>query len=291
MKVERNYIWIAAMVVMLVVAVVIPLFKSYSSVFSKEQTESECILRVVNNKIMLGDICIYEFIPVNGGLPMLGIERSMNYIENNDTVKTIEYSIHRSYIYSFLLGETEVTQQLWDCVMPVEVQHLDLAYNKRPVREKSYQEWEEFIQRLEFMTGRTFRVPNIDEWEFAARGGHLSKGYIYSGSNDVEEVAYYKGNTMKSYAKDGIYLVANKKPNELGFFDMSGGVSEFVFSHIKDVNPLTADLWRYAINSNKSGFQPMLTRGGDYNSEANECKMVFPASVSIKAGLRLVLEH
>ena len=84
-----------------------------------------------------------------------------------------------------------------------------------------------FITKLNELTGETFRLPTEAEWEFAARGGNLSKGYQYSGSNDIDEVAWYVANCRNSEGYLETHPVASKKANELGLYDMTGNVNEF----------------------------------------------------------------
>ena len=119
----------------------------------------------------------------------------------------------------FYIGQTEVTQKLWKAVMGYNPSRKKCP--KRPVTNVSYYEIEEFLHRLDSLTGMQFRLPTEEEWEYAARGGQHSKGYVYSGSNEVERVAWFNGNarTLKKVKK--------RSPNELGIYDMSGNVWEW----------------------------------------------------------------
>ena len=122
---------------------------------------------------------------------------------------------------NYYIGETEVTQKLWLAVMgnnPSAYGTLDC-----PVECVSWEDCQEFITRLNEMTDEQFRMPTDAEWEFAARGGNQSHDYYYSGSNDIDDVAWYYDNSNHT-----THAVGTKSPNELGLYDMSGNVMEWV---------------------------------------------------------------
>ena len=93
---------------------------------------------------------------------------------------------------------------------------------KKPVEQVSWNDCQTFIQKLNQLTGRKFRLPTEAEWEFAARGGNSSRGYKYSGSNTLGNVAWYDDNSGGT-----THDVKTKAPNELGIYDMSGNVWEW----------------------------------------------------------------
>ena len=118
----------------------------------------------------------------------------------------------------YFIAETEMTQALWQAIMgnnPSE----DKSNPLSPVNNVSWDDCQEMIAKLNELTGLTFRLPTEAEWEYAARAGYYSRGYIYAGSNDIDEVACYN---QPYYAS-----VASLKPNEIGVYDMSGSVYEW----------------------------------------------------------------
>jgi len=147
---------------------------------------------------------------------------------------------HSVTLDGYMIGETEVTQALWQAVMgnnPSEFKGDD----QRPVENVSWDDCQEFIEKLNTATGQRFRLPTEAEWEFAARGGTNSKGYKYSGSNNIGDVGWYWQNSGDRFLSgtdsdwdlvkieqnnSKTHPVGTKQPNELGIYDMSGNVWE-----------------------------------------------------------------
>ena len=128
-----------------------------------------------------------------------------------------ECPVHSVTLSSYYIGQTEVTQALWQAVMGKNPSYF--TGNDLPVETVTWDDCQAFIAKLSQLTGQKFRLPTEAEWEYAARGGKNSKGYEYSGSNKLGDVAWY--NSKKTHP------VATKQPNELGIYDMTGNVDEW----------------------------------------------------------------
>lgn len=121
---------------------------------------------------------------------------------------------------SFYISKYEVTEALWKSVMDT-VPRKEARGDNYPAT-ASYADWKKFIGRLNVLSHKQFRFPREEEWEYAMRGGCYSKGYTYSGSNKIYEVAWYRGNSENHFHEVGLL-----SPNELGLYDMCGNVAEY----------------------------------------------------------------
>lgn len=155
----------------------------------------------------------FKMIRVSGGTFRMGSPDS-DVFSNGSPV-------HSVTLRDYWIGETEVTQELWTAVMGSNPSNFK-GNNQLPVECVSYDDCKTFISKLNSLTGKTFRLPTEAEWEFAARGGNNSRGYKYSGSNNIGDVAWYDDNSGNT-----THPVKTKRANELGIYDMSGNVYEW----------------------------------------------------------------
>ena len=156
----------------------------------------------------------FKMIKVQGGTFTMGATP-----EQGSDVYDKDKPAHRVTLSSYYIGETEVTQALWKAVMGTNPSNWQ--GDNLPVEQVSWNDCQTFIQKLNQLTGRKFRLPTEAEWEFAARGGNSSRGYKYSGSNTIGNVAWYGDSGGSTHD------VKTKAPNELGIHDMSGNVEEW----------------------------------------------------------------
>ena len=218
----------------------------------------------------------FTMVTVQGGTFMMGSPNPEN--------------AHQVTLSTFCIGETEVTRELWKAVMGYMPWSVPDTLLQQPIANIYYSECMSFIDKLNEITGLTFRLPTEAEWEFAARGGNNSRGYTYSGSNDVDEVAWNPTNCSSAQ------FVGLKKPNELGLYDMSGNVWEMTknwygnYSTEPEVNPTGPET--PSVNNAR------LCRGGGYwssDSTASSCTvftrgMWYSDRRFFDLGFRLVLE-
>ena len=228
----------------------------------------------------------FTMIRVDGGTFMMGATKA----QDGDAYDS-ESPVHEVTLSTYMMGETEVTQALWQAVMGSNPSEFK-GNPSRPVECVSWNDCQEFLKKLNALTGKAFRLPTEAEWEYAARGGSKSRKTKYSGSNSLDEVAWYRKNAydVGSSSPDyGTHPVKGKAPNELGIYDMSGNVWEWCsdwygkYSGSAQTNPKGA--------SSGSG---RVLRGGGWYYFAGHCRVSFrnyqsPVSRDYSLGLRLAL--
>ena len=220
-----------------------------------------------------------EMVKVEAGTFMMGATSEMKHPYH------WEKPVHQVTLTNdYYMGKYEVTQALWEVVMGSNPSNF--KGDNLPVEEVSWNDCQEFISKLNSMTGRKFRLPTEAEWEYAARGGKKSRGYQYSGSNSISDVAWYSGNSGRV-----THPVGTKQANELGIYDMSGNVYEWCsdwygsYSSSSQTNPTGAD----------SG-SSRVYRGGSWIYIAWLCRLSYragntPGYRSYGLGLRLALSE
>ena len=215
---------------------------------------------------------------------MIHVESGVFQMGSNDGYDR-EKPIHQVTLDSFSIGETEVTQDLRNAVMGSNPSEFKGC--KHPVENISWNDCQTFIAKLNELTGKTFRLPTEAEWEFAARGGNKSKGYTYSGSNTINEVAWYFSNCSNMTR-----VVATKAPNELGLYDMSGNVYEWCqaweSSNYYSISPENSPI------GPSSGSFRVIRGGSWYGDDATVCRVAYrcsglPADTDSTIGFRLAL--
>ena len=237
--------------------------------------ENICFKVTVNSGSFTVNGALFEMVRVEGGTFRMGATS-----EQGGDAERDEKPVHRVKLNTFYIGKTEVTQALWQAVMGSNPSHFKGA--DLPVENVTWYDCQNFIQKLKSLTGQKFRLPTEAEWEFACRGGNNSRGYKYSGSNYIDNVAWYDGYS-------GAHPVGTKAPNELGIYDMSGNVWEWC-------SDWYADYTSYS-QTDPTGPQSgsyRVSRGGSWDGSARGCRssrriILNPTYRNFNLGLRLAL--
>ena len=257
---------------------------------AEEEAEKKRVRNSFETKTFNVNGVEFKMVAVEGGTFNMGCKR--NVLLKLFNVDTSEFPIHSVTLSDYYIGETEVTQELWEAVMGSNPSHF--KGDKNPVEMVSYNDCELFIYKLNTLlaaqlpAGRKFRLPSVAQWEFAARQGIAGRylNYKYSGSDDIDKVAVYRGNSGKR-----TYPVKSKEPNLLGLYDMSGNVWEWCsdwfgdryYSSSPQANPMGPSSGSYRVR-----------RGGGWSCFALACRVTnrgnaAPSDRENDTGLRLAL--
>ena len=231
-----------------------------------------------SNKTFTANGVSFTMVYVEGGTFTMGATSEQGSDASSDEKPT-----HRVTLSSYMIGQTEVTQDLWQAVMGNNPSRFTGGAS-RPVERVSWDDCQTFLRKLNSLTGQRFRLPTEAEWEFAARGGNKTKHYKYSGSNTLDNVAWYDENSGST-----THPVGTKSANELGIYDMSGNVWEWCsdwygsYSSSSQTNPQGPSSGSYRV-----------IRGGSWFNYAWYCRVSYrscrtPDGCDISLCLRLAL--
>ena len=216
---------------------------------------------------------------VEGGSYLMGATQ-----DQTDKDTYTDKPAHLVFLSPYYIATMEVTVQLWRTVMPEREIINPKGYPTVPISYVSWIDCQEFVRRLDSITGLPFRLPTEAEWEYAARGGAKSKAYRFAGGNEADSVGW-------TYSCSGNWKhpVGRKYPNELGLYDMTGNVSEWCqdiygpYTLSTQPNPCGADTGRYRV-----------TRGSSYdeciaNSHLSVRRWHLPETATEYIGFRVAL--
>ena len=252
--------------------------KSFTTLEEEPETPFE-------NKTFTVNGVSFTMIAVEGGTFKMGAQSSDSGGDNYDSdAESWESPVHDVTLSSYYIGETEVTQELWKAVMGSNPS--EFSGSQKPVEQISWNDCQEFITKLNELTGKNFRLPTEAEWEYAARGGNKSKGYKYSGSNTIGDVAWYWDNSSST-----THDVKTKQANELGIYDMIGNVYEWCQDRY------VANYYKSSPSTNPTGptyGSARVQRGCSWDGDAWRCRVSYrgchgPDDRDDSDGLRLVL--
>lgn len=245
--------------------------------------------------IPINDELSIKMIYVKGGSFTMGATS-----EQGSAAEYHEKPTHKVTLSDYMIGETVVTQELWQAVIGSNPSYFKGLQN--PVENVSWEDCQYFISKLNAITSKNFRLPTEAEWEYAARGGGKSKGYKYAGSNTLPDVGWFdEFKRLDGYT----HAVKCKRPNELGLYDMSGNVWEWCqdwygsYSSSDQLNPMghscPPPINYFDAEATRANGLSRVARGGSWYSRSSNCRVAARCSINPwyrfnYLGLRLVLD-
>jgi len=223
---------------------------------------------------------------VNEFIPLVYIQGS-NFQMGDRKGESIESRVHSVSIKSFYIGKFEVTQKQWKQITGSNPSSFPQC-EECPVERISYDDAKMFLNLLSEKTGKKYRLPTEAEWEFAARGGVKSMGYIFAGGDKIDKIAWNDNNAKKT-----THSVGTKQPNELGLYDMSGNVFEWCTDWFAEKYYKTSPVDN---PSGPSSGDTRVIRGGSWkykpgDLKATHRKFIRPGSRYNDVGFRVVREE
>ena len=272
--IRKNIWWILSLFVVLLVILLAIFLNKTPKTNSGESIQTTTALNSVLQNL------INNMVYVEGGTFTMGATTEQGDDANDD-----ERPTHQVTLSTFLIGKYEVTQEEWEAVMGSNPSHFKGA--KLPVEQVSWDDCQEFIRKLNELTGSGFRLPTEAEWEYAARGNYFGFSFAnekYAGGNNLDTVAWYRENSGFV-----THEVGQKFSNSFGLYDMSGNVSEWCsdwyssFSSSAQINPKGSSSGSYRV-----------CRGGEFSSTTSDCRVsvrlyLKPSDKVLFCGLRLAI--
>ena len=263
--------------------------QAYQDSIAEEQRQREAEINAFKPRDFTVNGVSFKMVAVGGGTFQMGATSEQQNAQSD------ERPVHSVTLDNYYIGETEVTQELWQAVMGSNPSSIT-GNSQRPVESVSWHDCQTFVNKLndllagQLPAGRRFRLPTEAEWEYAARGGNRSCGTQYSGSSSIGDVAWYLDNSGFT-----IHPVKGKRPNELWLYDMSGNVFEWCNDWY------SSDYYSNSPRNNPQGPSSgsmRVLRGGEWFNGAQLCRVANrvyyspddnPGNRGISSGLRLAL--
>lgn len=263
-------------------------YEQLDSIATYDYSEGQGDVLDGENRVFTVNGVSFTMVPVKAGTFTMGATAEQQNPYDSEK-PTHQVTLTNDYY----MGETEVTQALWHAVTGYSPTASGSSWSldrgkgdNYPAYYISYEDVLSFLTKLNNLTGETFRMPTEAEWEYAARGGNKSKGYQYSGSNTLNEVAWYTENSSNQ-----THAVKTKLANELGLYDMSGNVYEWCsdwkgsYSSSSQTDPVGASSDSYRVY-----------RGGSWDSSSRYCRVAYrggntPSFRNSIFGIRLALSY